>query len=217
MKNKKIILSVALCLSIASNAYCKNTDEMGLGIKKAQDIWAEAKYVKTEKSEKIAEFEKCAQGAAELSKQFPQNAEPLIWQGICTASQCELLKLSALGKAKEAKSIFEKAAAMNDKALDGSAYTNLGVLYHRVPGWPIGFGNTKLAEENFQKAVAIAPNNIDANYFYALFLIDEKRYDEAKTYLNLASNAPSRNRPLADAKRKEEVAATIVKLEKLQK
>lgn len=207
----KKLLSLIFCLGFCANAAAQNMND---GIKQAQDIWANAKYVKVEKSEKLAEFEKCVSGAKELSAAFPQNAEPLIWQGICLASQCELLKISALAKAKEAKAIFEKAKSINDKALDGSAYTNLAVLYHRVPGWPIGFGDKKLAEENFKKALEIAPNNIDANYFYALFLSGQDRVDEAKKYLNLALSAPSRNRPLADAKRKEEIAVAIKKLTK---
>ncbi len=207
----KKLLSLIFCVGFCANAAAQNMND---AIKQAQDIWASAKYQKTEKSEKLAEFEKCVSVAKDLSAAFPQNAEPLIWQGICLASQCELLKISALGKAKEAKAIFEKAKSINDKALDGSAYTNLGVLYHRVPGWPIGFGDKKLAEENFKKALEIAPNNIDANYFYGVFLSSQDRFDEAKKYLNLALAAPSRNRPLADAKRKEEIATAIKKLTK---
>ena len=137
-----------------------------------------------------------------------------MWQGICTASQAELLKISALGKAKDAKALFEKALKVDEKALNGSAYTNLGVLYHRVPGWPIGFGSKELAQENFKKALEIAPKNIDANYFYALFLIDQDKKSEALEHLKIALDAPSRNRPFADKKRKEEVQNKINELTK---
>lgn len=215
MKNNKIIFTIIACLSLIINA-SSHASDLNSGIKKIQDEWAETKYKTETKSEKISGFEKCAADAAELAESFPDSADPIIWKGICIASQCELLKLSALSRAKEAKALFEKAVSINDKALDGSAYTNLGVLYHRVPGWPIGFGSKELAEENFQKVIAIAPKNIDANYFYALFLMDEKKYDEAEKHLELALNAPSRNRPLADSKRKEEIKATIKKLQKIK-
>jgi tetratricopeptide (TPR) repeat protein len=219
MKNKKIIFTATICLSLIFNApaFSKTVEEMNLGIKKIQDDWADAKYVAKTKDEKIAGLEKCAAAGAELSAAFPDRAEPIIWNGICLASQGELLKMSALPKVKAAKALFEKAAKINDKALDGSAYTNLAVLYQRVPGWPIGFGDDKLAEEKFQKDLAIAPKNIDANYFYALFLMEQKKFDEAQNHLDLALVAPSRNRPLADSKRKEEIEAAIIKLKNLRK
>lgn len=213
MKNKNFFLITTACLTMIFGA-SSQAQEMNQGIKKIQDDWADAKYKSKTKSEKIAGFEKCAEESLALQKDFPKKAEPIIWQGICLASQGELLKISALSKVKAAKALFEEAASINDKALDGAVYTNLGVLYHRVPGWPIGFGNKKLAEENFEKAVAIAPKNIDANYFYALFLMDQERYDEAEIHLNAALVAPSRNRPLADTKRKEEVKAALEKLQK---
>lgn len=203
-----------LMIFCASLIFCANAiaSDLDVKIKEIQDVWTSAKYLKTTKADKLAEFENCVNIAKNAQNSFPQNVEPLIWQGICTASQCELLKISALGKAKEAKAIFEKAASINANALNGSSYTNLGVLYHRVPGWPIGFGDEKLAEENFKKALEISPENIDANYFYALFLISEDRKTEAKKHLEIAAKAPSRNRPIADAKRKEEIANALKKL-----
>lgn len=208
---KKTFLSTIISLSLFSQIAA--ADELSDGIKKAQKIWEQSKYIETEKSQKLAKLEECAAFAKTLAEKFTKQADGYIWQGICTASQAELLKLSALGKAKEAKAIFEEALTINDKALDGSAYTNLGVLYHRVPGWPIGFGDSELAEENFKKALAIAPRNIDANYFYALFLIGEDKVDEAKKHLEIAAKAPSRNRPLADKKRKEEIAKALENLQ----
>ena len=36
----------------------------------------------------------------------------------------------------------------------GSAYTSLGTLYFKVPGWPVGFGDEEKAEELLRKALA---------------------------------------------------------------
>lgn len=203
----KFAVFFSLILSNASAA------DLNSGIKKIQDDWAIAKYNSKEKKEIVAGLEACASEAHELSQAFPQSAEAVIWEGICLSSQGEYLKMTALPKVKAAKALFEKALTMNDKALSGASYTNLGVLYHRVPGWPIGFGDSKKADENFKKAIAIAPSDIDANYFYGMFLISEDRYDEAEKHLKLAEVAPSRNRPLADSKRKEEIQAALKLLE----
>ena len=123
--------------------------------------------------------------------------------------------LGALSLAKESKADLEHALEIEPEALNGSAYTSLGTLYFNVPGWPIGFGNDKKAEELLLKAIDLNPNGIDSNYFFGDYLIQEKRYQDAKTYLLKAKNAPPRpNRPLADAGRQKEIAKALVAVNK---
>ncbi len=210
MKIKKILKISAILAILSSNVFAAEGESLDQEIRQIQKDWAISKYKSKTKNEKIDGYRKCADAAEKLAAIFSQNAEPLIWQGICLSSEAELTKLSALGKVKEAKKIFEKAAKIDEKALDGSAYTNLAVLHHRVPGWPIGFGDEDIAEEYFKKVLAIAPNNVDANYFYALFLQSKKDDVElALKHLKIASKAPSRNRPLADSMRKKEIVQKI--------
>ena len=95
-------------------------------------------------------------------------------------------------------------------AMEGSAYTSLGTLYYSVPGWPVGFGNDDKAEELLLKALALSPDGIDNNYFYASFLINEKRYGEARDYLGRAQQAPARpDRVIADAGRHDEILKAL--------
>lgn len=207
---KKLSLFLAFILA-AKISFAQDLDSE---IKALQEAWTAAKYQSKNKDEIVAGLDACAKKAEEVTKNFPESANPVIWNGICLASQGEYLKMTALPKVKAAKKLFEKSLTINPKALDGSAYTNLGVLYHRVPGWPIGFGDAKKAEENFKKALEISPNGIDSNYFYGAFLLDEDRFDEAKKHLEIALNAPGRNRPLADQKRREEIKAALDKIKK---
>jgi Tfp pilus assembly protein PilF len=95
-------------------------------------------------------------------------------------------------------------------ALQGSAYTSLGALYFNVPGWPIGFGNHDKAEELLKHALEINPNGIDTNYFYGTFLIADKRYAEARVYLEKAQSSPARpGRALADSGRQREIREAL--------
>lgn len=206
-----ILTKSLIILAFTSNiAFAEIPKELDLQIKQLQKDWAISKYKSANKDQKIKGYRKCANKAKALTKSYPNTAEALIWQGICLSSEAELTKLSALGKVKEAKKIFELAARINEKALDGSAYTNLAVLHHRVPGWPIGFGSDEVAEKYFKKVLAIAPNNVDANYFYALFLESEKDNNKlALHHLEIALKSPSRNRPLADSERKKEILKKI--------
>ena len=99
--------------------------------------------------------------------------------------------------------------------LEGSAYTSLATLYAQVPAWPIGFGSNKKATKLFEKALALNPNGIDSNYFYAQFMFDQGHYDEAQRYFQKAQQAAARpGRAVADSGRQAEVLAGLEKTSK---
>jgi hypothetical protein len=39
-------------------------------------------------------------------------------------------------------------------------------LYDRVPGWPIGFGDSDNAEQSLKQALPLNPTGIDSLYFW---------------------------------------------------
>jgi Tfp pilus assembly protein PilF len=87
----------------------------------------------------------------------------------------------------------------------GSVYASLGSLYSKVPGWPIGFGSDKKAEKYFKKALAINPQGLDINYFFAEFLADNGKDQLALEYVEKALQAPPMaERPLADKGRRQQ-------------
>jgi Tfp pilus assembly protein PilF len=96
--------------------------------------------------------------------------------------------------------------------LDGSAYNSLGVLYYKVPGWPLAFGDKGKAEELLKKALEINPRGIDSNFFYGEFLIENKRTSEGIAYLERALQAPPRSgRNIADTGRRDEIRQLLAK------
>ena len=114
---------------------------------------------------------------------------------------------------KQAKGLYEQAIQIDGRALEGSAYNSLGVLYYKVPGWPVGFGDKAKAKELLQKALAINPQGVDANFFYGEYLVETKHADEAVSYLERALQAPPRpGRQIADSGRHEEVRALLAKI-----
>ena len=59
-----------------------------------------------------------------------------------------------------------------------------------------------------KKALKVNPDGLDANYFYADYLLDEGRGDEALVYLERAAKASDRpGRETADRGRRAEIAA----------
>jgi tetratricopeptide (TPR) repeat protein len=147
-------------------------------------------------------------------QQRPGDAGLLIWSGIVKSSYAGAKGgLGGLKYAKEAKADLEAALRIEPNALDGSAYTSLGVLYFKVPGWPLGFGDDRKADELLQKALAINPGGLDPNYFYGEFLRAQKRYTEAEAYYRKALQAPARpGRELADRGRHQEIEAALTQI-----
>ncbi|MCK7498772.1 MAG: hypothetical protein MZW92_55455 [Comamonadaceae bacterium] len=80
------------------------------------------------------------------------------------------------------------------------------MLYYKVPGWPIGFGDKAKAKELLQKALAINPQGIDANYFYGEYLVETGKPAEARAVPGARARRRRRVRAaqIADAGRREE-------------
>lgn len=143
------------------------------------------------------------------------DASLLIWSGIIDSSWAGTKGgLGALSLVKEARSNLEKAIKIDPNALQGSAWTSLGALYYQVPGWPIGFGDKEKADEMLKKALAINPDGIDPNYFYGDFLLQEKKIDDAKRYLDNALKAPDRpGREIADSGRRRDIVKDLASIQ----
>lgn len=145
------------------------------------------------------------------------NAEVLAWSGIVLSTYASVKGgLGALKFAKQAKKDLEKSIDLDATALQGAASTTLGALLFKVPGWPVGFGNDKKAKQYLDAALAINPNGIDSNYWYAEYWYKKGDTEQALVYLDKAEQAPPRpNRPLADKGRLEEVAKLRATIESL--
>jgi tetratricopeptide (TPR) repeat protein len=180
-----------------------------------QQSWAHIQYEVPE-DQRTAAFEKLAAQASSFTQQRQSVAEAWIWSGIVTSSWAGAQGgLGALSKVKDAKADLEKALTLDPKALQGSAYTSLGALYDRVPGWPIGFGDSDKAEQFLKLALQMNPNGIDSLYFWGDHLYRQKRYSEARTTLQKALQAsPRPGRETADAGRRKEIEALLVDVNK---
>lgn len=163
---------------------------------------------------RLAEMSRLKNDAAAVVAASPGRAEPLIWSGIITASEAGLRGgLTGLGLANDAKRDLERAEAIDPRALNGAALTSLGSLYAQVPGAPIGFGNRQRARTYLQRALAIAPNDIDANYFMGDLLNREHDYPGAARALEHAIAAPARpGRTAADRGRRAEATALLTQV-----
>lgn len=206
---KSFITASLLTLGLVSSTWAAGTSSL----LEIQQRWAQINY-QMEDDTKEAAFNDLAIKAQELVNAEPNNPDDLIWLGIIQSSTAGAKGgLGALSLAKLAKKSFEDAIAINPSALSGSAMTSLGVLYHKVPGWPIGFGSDKKAKELLVQSYKLNPTSIDSNYFLAEFLYDDGDYTGAKQHLEKAQKAaPRPTRPIADIGRHKEVDALMEKV-----
>jgi tetratricopeptide (TPR) repeat protein len=179
-----------------------------------QQAWAKVNYETPAGDARAQAFEALEKRAEKFTQQNPTRAEALIWEGIIESSYAGAKGgLGALSLAKEARGNLEAALKINPQALDGSAYTSLGTLYYKVPGFPLGFGDHDKAGKLLTKALELNPNGIDPNYFYGEFLFEEGKYGEALKYLDKAARAaPRPGRESADKGRHAEINALTAKV-----
>tara|TARA_R110002111_G_scaffold225996_6_gene287758 strand:- start:1163 stop:1780 length:618 start_codon:yes stop_codon:yes gene_type:complete len=199
----KPLITVLLLTILSQSAIAASVEAL-------QKNWAIANY-KLKGDQQAARFEALIHEAEASVAQHPKDPELLIWDGIIKSTYAgKASGLSALSLIKSARASLEKAMAIDELAMQGSAYTSLGALYYQVPGWPIAFGNDKKARKFLEKAVTLNPDGIDSNYFYADFLLQQKEYVAAKIAFEKALAAPDRpGRALADSGRREEIRSRL--------
>ncbi len=199
--NVKIYIFFALCLLASGASASLSEDVVSL-----QSEWARINYQLPEKKRSDA-FAALAEQADALVSTQPGNVEAHIWTGIIYSTWAGASgPFGAMKRAKRAKAELERALAIQPDALQGSAHTSLGALLYQLPGM-MG-GDDEAAEGHLLKGIELNPDGIDSNYFYAAFLVDQERFEEASNYLGRASAAPARpGRELADDGRRKEIAS----------
>lgn len=213
MKSKLLVALLALAVPVA--AVVAGEPAFDDAIASLGHEWAKANY-QTPDGGKDAAFGAVIAHATRVAKAYPGKAEPLVWEAIALSGAAKVEGgFSALHKARQARDLLLQAKAIDPTVINGAVYTSLGSLYANVPGWPLGFGDKDKARTYLQKALALAPKDIDANYFYADFLADRGDYAQAARYLEKALAAPPRQgRADADAGRREDANALLAMLKR---
>jgi len=137
-----------------------------------------------------------------------------VWEGIVLSTYAGAKGgLGALSLAKKSRDCLLEATKIDPAALRGSAYTSLGALYYKVPGWPLGFGDEDKAASYLHKALELNPDGMDPNYFLGELLFEQGKYSGSLQHLQKALAAAARpDRPIADAGRRAEIDALVAKV-----
>ncbi|OOF01662.1 hypothetical protein BZG80_15025 [Salinivibrio sp. MA440] len=178
---------------------------------KIQTRWAQCNYTVESSDDKVACFDRLIDDTQIALLAQPARHDLKIWLAINKSSLAGVDGgMGALALVKDAKILLEDVVTQAPETLDGSALTSLATLYHKVPGWPLAFGDDDVAAVLFKKALKINPRGIDPNYFYGEFLADTGKTNLAVAFLKQAQKAPARpERRLADKGRQQEIAQKL--------
>jgi tetratricopeptide (TPR) repeat protein len=199
---------VAIILSSAVTVRASEETSMNSALLQLALDWEHIKFEVTDKDVQERQMAALADRAGTVVERYPGRPEPAIWQAILISEQASMASengspFKALGFAKHAREILEPITKQYPAVLDAGAPTSLGVLYYRVPGFPVAFGDKAKAKELLQEAVKYAPDGLDANYFYGDFLYDQHEYPAAaQVFKHALSLPPHPDRPIWDKSRR---------------
>ena len=207
------LIALAFCASSVP-AFASDNPAMDADVMRINNAWAHIRYQVKDRNAQYNQLVALEPQAHQVVQKYPGRAEPLLWEGIVVSEEAARAStLKQLGLATRARDILAKAYSINPRVADGGAAMSLGVLYYKVPGWPLGFGSTAKARSYFQQALAQDPKGLDNNFFYGDFLAQEGNKNGARQYLQRALQAPANpHRPVWDSGRRAEVRALLAKL-----
>lgn len=215
--SRKIVFACFLSIAISLIGWAQAADvaAMNADVRHLDDGWAHIKYDVTDRDEKIKDLDALAKEANATVSRYPGQVGPLLWNGIIASEQAAVAPIiHKLGFASTARKLFEQADSIGGAGPDGAVAMCLGVIYYKVPGFPMGFGNVDKARRYLETALAKSPDGLDANFFYGDFLIKRGEKDKARTVLTHALSAPhDSNRPVWDVGRRAEVRALLAKID----
>ncbi len=204
---------------LAASSGMALADDLGDAILGLQHQWAQANY-KTPENDREAAFKSLVDKAAALAAKYPNRAEPRIWEAIIRAGYAGAMggmssMFNAMPQMKKGRDLLLAAEKIDANAMHGSVYTTLGSFYYMTPGGFIGFGDDDKALEYLNKAIAVAPDDMDANYFMGDYWLDQKEYKKALPYFEKVASLPNvPERPVYSVGRKAEAAAKLARVKK---
>jgi len=215
----RVKISVFTLALFALSATVALADDVTDAVYQLQLQWAQANY-KTPDKQKEAVFKDLADKAATLTTTYPDRAEPRIWEAIIRAGYAGAMggvssMFNAMPQMEQGRDLLLAAEKIDPQAMHGSIYTTLGSFYYMTPGGFIGFGDDDKALEYLNKAMALAPDDMDANYFMGDYWLEQKKYKKAMPYFERVLSLPDvATRPVYSVGRKNEAMRKLARVKK---
>ncbi|OIO68092.1 MAG: hypothetical protein AUJ58_09905 [Zetaproteobacteria bacterium CG1_02_55_237] len=211
--------SLLAIMLLAAPLATAQADEVNEAVLDLQHQWAKANYA-TAEGQKEAVFKALVDSSAGLAAKYPQRAEPKIWEAIIRAGYAGAMGgmsslFNAMPQMEQGRDLLLAAEKIDPLSMHGSIYTTLGSFYYMVPGGFIGFGDKDKALQYLNKAIALAPDDMDANYFMGDYWLEQKKYENALPYFEkVIALQDVVERPVYSQGRKAEAAEKLAAVKK---
>lgn len=185
-----------------------------------QCYYYKAAFVVRAKEEQQKNYFKGALIGEQAIKAYPKNEAILMWYIANFSKYGESLGVVSSAKnglADKVKLYTDKLIILNPKFNDGAGYKILGVINYKVPHIPLvlTWPSKIKAEEYLKKALAVNPKSISNLYYYAEFLSEVKRKEEAKIILKkVLETSPRKTNLIEDMYDISQAKKLLEKLEK---
>jgi tetratricopeptide (TPR) repeat protein len=134
---------------------------------------------------------------------YPKNPAILLWYIANFSKYGEakgIVSSAKEGLADKIKTYTKKLMDLDPEFADGAPHKLMGVINYKVPNIPffLTWPSKEVAEEHLIKAIKINPKSISNIYYYAEFLVGERRNQEAKILLEKIISASPREDALIE-------------------
>lgn len=116
--------------------------------------------------------------AVSAVEKHPEHPELLYYYATIGLCYLDFHRFKAVFLVNTLLATFEKTRKLVPELDDGGSDRSLGILYHELPGWPLGKGDRKKSLHHLKEAVRLSPRRAANRLTLAKVLAEHKQYDE---------------------------------------
>ncbi|MBL0010427.1 MAG: hypothetical protein IPP22_04195 [Nitrosomonas sp.] len=144
-----------------------------------------------DKNQRVQRFERCIAIADQSLALNANDVRGLFWKAVAMGKMAEDSGMvNALRMLRPMEKMLLKVVALDEKYENAGAHRALGRMYHKLPGFPVSFGNNQKALTHLKQAHELFPRDIMTRAFYAEVLYDEGRQAEARRHADFVLATP---------------------------
>lgn len=171
-----MLLRIFLLFGFIFQVGAQGQDEAVLAL---YNDWQDSPLFETQVLPKL-QLQSFVKRAQILCKEQPNNPDACALCGMIEAFYAsQISNLEGLKAAKRARDELQHALSIDANVFNGDVYAELGMLYHRTPGWPFSFGSQVMAERLINKALEVDPFGLVSNLRCGEFWFDQKDFSRA--------------------------------------
>lgn len=144
-----------------------------------------------DKNRRVQLFERCIVIADRSLALNANDVRGLFWKAVAMGKMAEDSGMvNALRMLRPMEKMLLKVVALDEKYENAGAHRALGRMYHKLPGFPVSFGNNQKALTHLKQAHELFPRDVMTRAFYAEVLYDEGWQAEARRHADFVLATP---------------------------